>query len=213
MLDCDWSSDVCSSDLGVFGEWEVTIGATGYENVDGRTFASTPKWKNELAVRLPAILKLFKNPEQFIRRFEEAARRFRGGTIGDFDGDGRADVALVSPDRSELELWRGRDVPESDWNGSALDRAVARVLFEDPNTTWDLERIAGAFAGLAERRAAQLTGSRPHEAALALRAREEFKLEALRNVDLDADGRDEILAVYRTRAAAGRATFDVYRVR
>ncbi|MCC6407640.1 MAG: VCBS repeat-containing protein [Planctomycetes bacterium] len=198
---------------GVFGEWEVTIGATGYENVDGRSFSSTPKWKNELAVRLPAILKLFKNPEQFIQRFEETARRFRGGTIGDFDGDGRADVALVSSDRSELELWRGREVPGGPLKGSALDRGIARVLFEDPNTTWDLERIAGAFAGLAERRAKELTGSRPREAARTLRAREEFKLVALRNVDLDGDGKEEILAVYRTRASAGRLSVDVYRAR
>lgn len=197
---------------GVFGEWEVTIGASGYANLDGKSFGTAPKWKNELEVRLPAILKLFKNPEQFIRRFEEAAQRFRGGTIGDFDGDGRADVALVSTDRSELELWRGRESSDNTSKGSTLDRGIARVLFEDPNTTWDLERIATAFAGLAERRAAELTGSRPREGARALRSREEFRLEALRNVDLEGDGRDEIVAVYRKRAASGRISIDLYRL-
>jgi hypothetical protein len=197
---------------GVFGEWEVTIGASGYANLDGRSFGTTPKWKNELRVRLPAILKLFKNPEQFIRRFEEAAQRFRGGTIGDFDGDGRADVALVSVDKRELELWRGREATGDDAKASTLDSGIARVLFEDPNTTWDLERIATAFAGLAERRAAQLTGSRPREGSRTLRAREEFRLEALRNVDLEGDGRDEILAVYRNREASGRLSIDVYRL-
>ncbi len=198
---------------GVFGDWDVDIDATGYKNVDGKSFESTPRWKHELVVRLPAILKLFKNPEQFIQRFEEAAKRFRGGTIGDFNGDQKPDVLLVSEDKSKAELWRGRTSEPDAGEKTTLDRQLRRVLFEDTDATWDLDRIAMAFAGFAERRAAALTGGRPADSSFALRDRANFELTALRNADFEPDRKDEVIAVYRRRENSKRMVFDIFRVR
>ena len=41
---------------GLFGEWDVDIGAVGYKNQGGKGFESTPSFRSELVVRLPAIV-------------------------------------------------------------------------------------------------------------------------------------------------------------
>lgn len=191
---------------GLFGEWDVRIGALGYRNVGDATFENAPKWSNELTVRLPGIVGLVKNPEKILDRFSELEKRFRMNARGDVDGDGAGDVLVASEDRKQLEAWQGASAAELDTRG---ERKVREILFDDKNTTWDVERVVAALGSLAQRRIALLTGGRGADWAHELRDPAQFELFALECADLGADARAEIVIGYR-RGAGGRQTlFDV----
>src|SRR5204862_7175286 len=76
---------------GVFGEWDVDVSAAGYLNQGGKGFETSPSLKSEIVLRLPSILRLLKEPEKFLQRFEDVRNRFRVSTWGDFDGSGTRD--------------------------------------------------------------------------------------------------------------------------
>jgi hypothetical protein len=195
---------------GVFGEWDVEIGAAGYLSKGGRAFESTPSKRAELAVRLPAILRLLKNPETFLKRFEEIGARFRRSVWGDFDGNGVQDVALSGEDGLHLELWLA-DPSQADTKRSLDGEAVlAQLLFDDRQRVWDIDRIAGWVGGLAERRTAVLTGGKPSDAKFPLRPRADATIESMEAADLDGDGRAEL--VLRYTLANGETVFDFLRL-
>ncbi len=191
---------------GLFGEWDVRIGALGYRNKGDATFETAPKWSNELTVRLPGIVGLVKNPEKILERFTELEKRFRVFTRGDLDGDGASDVLVASEDTTRAELWNGAQGDES---STRTERKVRQILFDDKNTTWDVDRVVGALGSFAQRRIALLTGGRPADGALALRDPAQFELFALECAELSGDARAEVVIGYR-RGASGRAcVFDV----
>jgi len=196
---------------GIFGEWDVEVAAAGYLSQGGRAFEDKPSKRGELAVRLPAILRLVRNPESFLKRFEDVGARFRRSVWGDFDGSGVRDVVLASEDGSRLELWlSGSDAQKGgrELDGEAL---LSQLLFEDPQRVWDLDRIAGWLGGIAERRTAILTGGKPSVAQFPIRPWDEARIEKLEAADLDGDGRDEIVLAY-TLLSGGERVFDVLRL-
>lgn len=191
---------------GLFGEWDVRIGALGYRNQGDATFETSPKWSNELTVRLPGIVGLVKNPEKILERFTELEKRFRVFARGDLDGDGGSDVLVASEDLTRAELWSGS---AGDETSARAERKVRQILFDDKNTTWDVDRVVGALGNFAQRRIALLTGGRPSDGALALRDPAQFELFALECANLAGDARAEVVIGYR-RGPGGRAcTFDV----
>ncbi|HUR28182.1 MAG TPA: VCBS repeat-containing protein [Planctomycetota bacterium] len=195
---------------GVFGEWDVEIGAAGYLSKGGRAFESSPSKKAELAVRLPAILRLLKNPESFLKRFDDIGARFRRSVWGDFDGNGVRDVALSAEDGKRFELWLA-DASQAETKRSLDGEAVlAQLLFDDHQRVWDIDRIAGWLGGLAERRTAVLTGGKPSDAQFPLRPRADASLASMESADLDGDGRDEL--VLRYTLTSGATVFDVLRL-
>ena len=196
---------------GIFGEWDVEITAAGYLSKEGRTFESTPSKRAELAVRLPAILRLIKNPATFVKRFEDVGARFRRSVWGDFDGNGTRDVVLASEDGKQLELWlseAGQDESKRSIDGEAL---LAELLFDDPKRVWDLDRIAGWLGGIGEQRTAVLTGGKASTAQFPTRLRSDATLSSLEAADLDGDGRSELVLTY-TMIPGGATVFDVLRL-
>ena len=41
---------------GLFSAWDVDLSFAGYANADGRQFERKPRWRSEVALRLPAII-------------------------------------------------------------------------------------------------------------------------------------------------------------
>ncbi len=194
---------------GLFGQWDVEIGAFGYKNHGGGGFETSPSLRSTVVVRLPAIVGILKDPGQLLERFEDVRGRFRTVVRGDLDGDGRADLALVSGDQRKLEAWIA---PEGDSGLLDADRALREVFFEDSEKVWDLDRILLWLGSLAERQVAMRTGGQAPAASVALRTDERLRLATVLAGDLDGDGRDELLVGYRPPDGVGPSLFDVLRL-
>ena len=198
---------------GVLGDWDIEVIALGYENEGDRTFSRTPTRRGELALRLPPLLRILRRPDRFLKRFEEIGQRYRITAEADLDGNGVSDQILAAEDLSALQFWLGREGdpgPEEGYKG-----LLRWLFFEDPDRTWDLDRVVMAMGDLAQRRLAHLTGEREAAGRLELRDPAEWRLEALHAGDVDGDGRDEVLAAYRAAdgEARDRVALDLLRVR
>jgi len=176
---------------GLFGEWDVHIRALGYRNVGAGKFETSPSLTNDLALRLPGIVGLIKNPEKFTKRFEELEKHFRVGARGDVDGDGLDDVLLITPDGKALERWMGRPgdvVPEK-----SAERELRTLLFGEAGSVWDIERVLATLSSFAERQVALTTGGRPPDGSLPLPDPGETEVHGVECADLDGDGAREVV--------------------
>jgi hypothetical protein len=192
---------------GLYGEWDVTIGAVGYRNSGHATFDTQPAWKNELVLRLPGIIGLVKNPGKVLERFDEIGKRFRTHARGDLDGDGVREVMLVTEDEKRLEIWLGRkDDAKIDESG---ERRVREILFDDKERVWDIDRLVVALGDLAQRQVALLTRGRPFERQLVLRDPANDVLASLETADFDGDGQGEIVLAYRRKGEHASTVFDI----
>lgn len=186
-------------------EWEIEVECAGYKSKDGRSFATTPAWRSTIALRVPAILEIARDPEALLKRFEEAGQRFRVPASGDLDGDGTSDVALLNPERTTLEVWRGAGAPSS----QADEAVLAQVLFGEERASWDIDRVLAFLGRWADERVARVTGSRAADAKLVLRDAAKFRWLSTRVCDIDGDKRAELLLEYEELATPGRRVFDV----
>jgi hypothetical protein len=195
---------------GVFGEWDVDLSAAGYLNRGGKDFETSPSLKSDIVLRLPSILSLLKEPEKILQRFEAVRDRFRQSAWGDFDASGTRDVALVSSDSSALEVWLVREAAAADPSKLDGEEILRRLLFEDADKVWDIDRVVLWLGNLAERRTALLTGGRASDGRIELRDKATAKLLALECADVDGDGREELLLRYELNSPP-RSVFDVLR--
>jgi hypothetical protein len=191
---------IASLVMGLLDELDVVVRVVGYANRGGRTFELVPAWKREITVRFPPILDLARHPERLLERLNEIQRRIQHPTEGDFDGDGRSDIALVDESSTELRLWRARGgsaaterKPRSDGVDEALLR---RILFEDPDTVWTLDRLFEVFSSFTAARFSTLTSDRPPDSRRTLRPKATHTLGGLEASDLDGNGRAELVAYY-----------------
>jgi hypothetical protein len=192
--------------VGAMRSFEVEIDALGYASKEGRTFERTPTWKSRITVRVPALFKILKNPGALLARFEEVGRKFRHPHEADLDGDGAGDTIMVAEDRTRLDVWWGDRTPEVKWPD--YDKVIRRVLFEEDDTRWDIDRILQFLSGLAEQRARRLTGGRAPDASFELRDPEAYDYRALVVGDFEGNQRAEIVVHYERRARPG-TIFDV----
>ena len=193
---------------GLVSEWDLEIASLGYASAGGKKFETTPRWKGAIDVRLPALLGLIKNPEPLIRKFEDVAKKFRRTIAGDFDGDGREDVALVADDGARVDVYVSKLDPAKPPKGA--EKAVGDVLFGEEKQVWDIDTILNWLGDVAERQAARRTGGAAPVAAWKFRDGAEWRRTGVECGDVDGDGRAEIVVAYDHDGAEG--VFDVIKV-
>jgi hypothetical protein len=171
--------------VGAMRSFNVELDALGYASRKGRTFERTPTWKSRITVRVPALFKILKNPGALLARFEEVGRKFRLAREADLDGDGAKETIMVSEDGTRIDVWQG--VRTAVAERPDYDAVIRRVLFEEEDTQWDIDRILQFLSGLAEQRARRLTGGREPDASFELRDSAAYRYYDLVIGDFDGD--------------------------
>jgi hypothetical protein len=83
------------------------------------------------------------------------------------------------------------------------------LLFEDPDTIFDLDRMFGLLSGLIDQRTSRLTGNAKSTASAPLRDPEVWRLVRLHAANLDGTPGDEAVAIYENLKDDGQQAFDV----
>jgi len=192
--------------VGAMRSFDVELDALGYASRKGRTFERAPTWKSRITVRVPALVKILKNPGALLARFEDVGRKFRLTHEADLDSDGAAETIMASEDRTRIDVWHGAKTPAAE--EPDYDKVIRRVLFEEEDTRWDIDRILRFLGGLAEQRSRRLTGGRPPDTSLDVRDPDAYQYRTLVVGDFDGDGRAEIVVHYERKTSPG-TVFDV----
>ncbi len=196
---------------GLVGGLEIDASALGYANDGKRGFSRTPKWRSTITLQIPSITKILKDPGKIFDRFEQAGKKFRVRRSANLNGDELEDTLLLSEDQRTLEFWAGnRELSDA---AATLDfeKYIRRILFEDENKKWDLDRIVKFISDLADRRTETLTGGRAPTATLQLRNPQMFEFMDFITGDIDGDGRDELIVRYAPGGLTNRPIFDIIR--
>lgn len=197
---------------GLVSEWEVQMDALAYQNTGGCQFGKEPYQRSSIVFRLPPILDVVRDPEKILARFETAGQDVRQPVEGDWNGDGRMDVAVLDgPDdapESRIDLWSAAE-------GSVLgaqddERLLRRLLFEEQDKTWDLDRAVEWLSSFGQGRLRDSTQGRAPGWSADLPDRGEWRVHVAQAADLDGDGRQELLLVRKSRSDSSRRQILVY---
>jgi hypothetical protein len=190
---------------GLVADWDIEIAALGYANLGGKKFDSSPKWKGDLSLRMPSIIGILRRPEELVRQLEGTAKKFRRVVVGDFDGDGKRDVAVADEKDERIEFFT--DAAKAGDDG---EQEFADVFFGSEKRTWELAEILRWAGDLAARQTARHTGGRPAYAAWALRSESDFTRTGAYAGDFDGSGRATLVIAYDKGGVEG--VFDFVRV-
>ena len=203
--------------LGLVQSIDIDVKAVGYRS-EGGAFANTPTWRRVVTLRIPPLLSLLSRQEELLQRFTDIVGKARLGVRGAFTAAARSDLALVRRDGNAVDLFV-LDGEQPSLSRDAGRRLLRRVLFDDPDPVFDLDRLFGLLSGFLDELSGGLVGDRAPVATLALRDPASFRLVDLLVGDLDgtadpANGgaRDEMVAVYERTAESASPptrTYDV----
>lgn len=196
--------------LGLVQSIDIDIKAVAYRSENG-AFANTPTWRRVVTLRIPPILSLLSRQDELVKRFTDMVGKVRLGVRGPFTAAGRHDLAIVSSDGAILEL-HPRVEPGKTLDGAAGRRMLRNLLFEDPNTVFDLDRLFGLVSGLLDEVAGALAASEPAAASVPLRDGKQWRITDLLVGELDGKPGAEIVAVYdeiEPANGAPRRAYDV----
>ncbi|MFK7740428.1 MAG: FG-GAP repeat domain-containing protein [Planctomycetota bacterium] len=193
--------------LGLLQSIDVDVHAVGYRSeVNG--FASKPRWRRTVTIRIPPVLSLLSRQDELVERFTSLIGKVRISTRGDFTGDSQDDLAVVGSDGQTLELYRG--VPAAPSLDSKQGVAMLRKLvFEDEDPIFDLDRVFGILSGLLDDLGGRITGGRERSATIDMRDPAWWTLDTLQAVELDGAPGQELLLVYRHARDPRHRAFDV----
>jgi hypothetical protein len=186
---------------GLFSNIDIEISATGYASEAGKTFSAAPQWRGGVTIRLPELMKIVRDPQSLIGRLQEAANQFRDSTSGDFNGDGREDIAVLNSSGNQLDIWMAQSEQESGSGRSAL----RQILFEDDNRIWSIDRILAAISELAEKSYQTMTGGRDPDMVIPIDRLETEETVALLSREIEGRSHQEILLLTRDPANGERA--------
>ena len=187
--------------LGLVKSIDIDVRAVGYRSAkDG--FESLPQWRRTVTLRIPPLLSLLSKQEEIVQRFTDIVQKARPAARGAFTKVGSRDVAMANADGTQLQVFAaGTAAPEL--ASAEGKRMLRRLLFEDPDPVFDLERIFSLLSGAIDKRQARLLGDGAEKGSAKLRDPLKWSLVRLVAADLDGDGIDEILAAYESVPGEG----------
>jgi hypothetical protein len=197
--------------LGLVQSIDIDIKAVGYRSENG-AFANLPAWRRTVTLRIPPVLTLLGQQEQLVQRFLDIVARTRLGVRGAFTGTGANDLALVRADGTTIDLYPADTAPPK-LDSAEGRRTLRRLLFEDPATVFDLERLFALVSGFVDQLSGSLVGDRAPLQTMSLRDPEQWRLVDLLAAEFDGEPGAELVAVY-TSAAGDETTersYDVLR--
>lgn len=180
--------------LGLVQSIDIDIKAVGYRSEDG-AFAGAPKWRRTITLRIPPILQLIGKQDELLAKVQAVASKARLGVRGAFTGKGRSDLALVRQDGLALDL-HAMDGQAPTLASAAGRRLMRRVLFEDPNPVFDLDRVLTLVGGFLDEVSGGLVGDTPPVASAPVRDAKQWRLGDLLVGAFDGDGIADVIAVY-----------------
>ncbi len=202
---------VASLVLGLVRSIDVEIRAVGYPSeADG--FAKKPAWRRTLTLRVPPLLSLLGRQEELIERFTEAISQSRPSARGAFLEAGRDDLAIVTPDGASAALYTSPP-PAPKLSTQAGVRLLRRLLFEDEDAVFDVERVFGLLSGFVSLASEQGLDAQQAVATVALRDPGAWRLLSLERAQLDDEPMDELIATYTSTADPAVRAFDALRWR
>lgn len=197
--------------LGLVQSIDIDVKAVGYRSDDG-AFANLPAWRRTVTLRIPPVLTLLGQQEELVQRFLDIVGRTRLGVRGAFTGEQRRDLALVRGDGTAVDLFAAENAPPT-LDSASGRRTLRRLLFEDPETVFDVDRVFALVSGFVDELSGSLIGDREPLQSLPLRDPELWALVDLLAAPVDDTPGAELVAVYR--AADGDETspqsYDVLR--
>ncbi|MEO6595382.1 MAG: VCBS repeat-containing protein [Planctomycetota bacterium] len=192
--------------LGLVQSIDIDIKAVGYRSERG-TFENKPAWRRTVTLRIPPLLSLLGRQEELVQRFMGILGKARQGVRGAFVAPSSNDLALVSADGTTLDLYPRTATPTL--TSAAGRKQMRELLFEDPNTIFDLERLFGLVSGLLDQHAASLTGDVKVAATVPMRDPAVWRLRKLLAANVDGTAQDEVIAIYEAEADSTRRAYDV----
>ena len=89
--------------LGLVKSIDIDVRAVGYQS-DNSGFASTPKWRRTITIRIPPLLSLLSRQDELVERFTSLVNKARMSARGEFSTPGTFDLAIVTTDNTEAAI-------------------------------------------------------------------------------------------------------------
>lgn len=196
--------------LGLVQATDIDIRAVGYRSENG-AFVNAPTWRRTVVLRIPALLSLLSRQDELVQRFVGILGKVRPSARGVFAPESGAELAVVAADGTAVEFVPALQGPAG-LSGREGRRLLRRLLFDDPNPLFDLERLFGLVQSVVE-------GAVPRSDGAAVRLRVPLRDPAVWRVarllvgELDGVPGQELVVVYAMAEDEQRVEFEVVQQR
>jgi len=193
--------------LGLVQSIDIDVRAVGYPSTESG-FARTPKWRRTVTVRVPPLLTLLSRQDELIDRFTNLIGKARISVRGVFHADSKSDLALVQEDLGAVDMFTDVAKPPA-LNTREGGRMLGKLLFEDEDTVFDIDRIFGLASGFLDLLSDHEVGERKPTASVKLRDADSWYLTTMMVGELDGEQGEELLVIYQSAEDAELQAYDV----